>query len=82
MFSSPKSRTVVTSILVTRYFVISPIFALKYIPTNLLNSGVSIKWVVIGVLFSRSVTYVLRAAVVTKSVLTGISFSISVIFVL
>ena len=49
---------------------------------NILNSRVVIKPVVSGILFSISMTFVLREALATRLVISGILTSISVAFIL
>ena len=63
----------------SRFFVALPVFTLKYIFANVLNLGVSIKRLVLGISFSMSAA-LLRAAVVTKLIILAILFLISVAY--
>ena len=65
-----------------RLFVASFILASKLSFVNLLSSGIVIKLVASGTLFSISVAFLLMAALVGRLVKTGILFSICVAFLL
>ena len=75
--SSAFSALVFLARVFTSFFILASIFTF----VNLLNSWVSLKWLVSGILFSISVTFAFRSALVARLVLSDILFSISVIFV-
>ena len=63
------------------FFAACFIFASKHIFANLLNSGVVIKLMVSGILFSISEAFLFKVAFVPRSKMSGVSLSTSAVFV-